>query len=70
MKVKKLISLISIELNQHFKISKTKYDLKNKKSDAITMIVVVVALGFAAVTMLPLYIEFMRNSLMSYASRV
>ncbi len=68
MKVKKLISLISIELNQHFKISKTKYDLKNKKSDAITMIVVVVALGFAAVTMLPLYIEFMRNSLMSYAS--
>jgi ABC-2 type transport system permease protein len=67
-KVKKLISLISIELNQHFKISKTKYDLKNKKSDAITMIVVVVALGFAAVTMLPLYIEFMRNSLMSYAS--
>jgi ABC-2 type transport system permease protein len=67
-KAKKLISLISIELNQHFKISKTKYDLKNKKSEAFTMVIVIVALGFTAATMLPLYIEFMRNSLMSYAS--
>jgi len=67
-KAKKLISLISIELNQHFKISKTKYDLKNKKSDAFTFIFILAALVFSAVSLIPLYIDFMQNSLVSYAS--
>jgi len=65
-KVKRLISLILIKLDQHYGISKTKYSIKRNKSDLITFIVILCALVPTVVAYSPLYLNMLKTTLETY----
>jgi len=65
-KVKRLISLILIKLDQHYGISKTKYSIKRNKSDLITFIVILCVLVPTVVAYSFPYFNMLKTTLETY----
>ncbi|MDN5343307.1 MAG: type transport system permease protein [Oceanotoga sp.] len=61
MKAKKLISLISTEINSHYSISKNIYSFKNEKSQRINLIAITVAIIVSIISIIPLYSQILRS---------
>lgn len=66
MKVKKLISLISIELDQHFNITKRRHTVKKNKGELASLIAMIASISILIVVYFLFYINILKTNLALY----
>ena len=66
MKIKKLISLISIELDQHFSITKRRYFVKKNKSELASLVAMISGISILIIVYFLFYLNILNTNLILY----